>query len=116
MRKLIIPPLIIVAATLGGCATAPPSYAPAKIVGAPAAGSKFSKIELGMSLNNVNGLIGPSKDCHQSYERDNEGIIGSYACPYKGEGNVIYKVSNSGLVVNRIVVDTNFGDYAPIVK
>jgi hypothetical protein len=82
------------------------------IVGTPAPQSKFSKLQLGMSVNQVKSLIGESKDCVLNPRDVINFSISGYDCPYKGEGMLIFDWNRQALF--RVVVDTNMGDFRPI--
>ena len=119
--------IILSAALLGACAsrtantseapTAAPEKAAAaakpegEIVGTPAPGSKFAKVKLGMTLKQVEKLIGPPTTQWQHatgkigipfYYGPDRWVI-KYA--YKGEGNLTFNYGEeqflTGVVVNK---------------
>ena len=87
---------------------------PPTIIGTPSVNSKFAKIQLGMSKNQVEGIIGASKDCGFGLHREYSNYIGTHECPYKNEGTLFFDHPGNFLV--RIVVDTNAGEYRKAVK
>jgi hypothetical protein len=82
------------------------------IVGTPAPQSKFAKLKLGMSINQVKSLIGESKDCWLNQQDMSNFSIAGYDCPYKDEGLLIFDWSRQSLF--RIVVDATMGEYRPM--
>ncbi len=110
MKKIVV--AVVVSIFFAGCAT------PSGVVGTPAKGSKFSKLEIGMSRNQVENLIGHSKDCQAKADNTNliplvgvfmaDGII-YIVCPYAGEGVLAF--GDSGQKLSAITVDTNQGAY-----
>lgn len=87
-------------------------------MGTPADGSKFSKLEIGMSHAQAISLIGDSKDCQ--FKKPGLSLMPeiTITCPYKNEGMLTFnKVSDltSGVLI-QIVVDTNIGDFQPIKR
>lgn len=88
------------------------------MVGTPAAGSNFSKLQIGMSHAQVISLIGPSKDCQ--FVKPGLSLMPEIrvSCPYKNEGMLTFnKISDltSGVLI-QIAVDTSTGDFQPISK
>lgn len=83
------------------------------IEGTPAVGSKFSKLELGMSFSQVKSIVGESKDCAFNFKNAIAGIS-NYNCAYKNEGMLIIDWNNQ--VLYKIIVDPNMGDFKPIQK
>jgi hypothetical protein len=79
------------------------------IVGSPAPQSKFAKLKLGMSINQVKSLIGESKDCWLNPQDVSNFLISGYDCPYKGEGLLIFDWNRQSLF--RVEVDTTMGEY-----
>ena len=86
---------------------------PPSIIGTPAPQSKFSKLKLGMSLNQVKSLIGESKDCYYNPKDSSNFSISGSDCPYKNEGLLIFDMGKQQSLF-RIVVDTNMGEFRPL--
>lgn len=82
------------------------------IVGSPAPQSKFAKLKLGMSINQVKSLIGESKDCWLNPQDFRDYLISGYDCPYKAEGLLVFDWNRQSLF--RVVVDTTMGEYRPM--
>lgn len=82
------------------------------VVGTPAPNSKFAKLKIGMSINQVKSMIGESKDCAFNQKDVINYQISGYDCPYKGEGMLVYDWNRQALF--RVVVDTAMGDYRPL--
>ena len=106
---------------VGGCASAPvvaPRIVevPPRIDGVPAKGSKFSKVQLGESKNQVENDIGMSKDCNISTDPENIFISNSMitTCVYKNEGTLVFRVIGNKLY--RVKVNPSEGDFAAIRK
>lgn len=89
---------------------------PPRIDGKPSVGSKFSKLQLGMSQNQVEDLIGKSKDCNITPDPENISVANSMitTCVYKNEGSLVFRIVGASLY--RIVVDTTAGDFRAITK
>lgn len=104
MKKMV---LVVMVLVLGGCAAAP-VVAPPQVVGNPAPDSKFSKVQLGMTQNQVESLIGKSKDCPISYDSSTFSMVTS--CTYQNEGVLVFRF-NSGSTLYRIMVDATSGEY-----
>lgn len=88
------------------------SQAASTIVGTPAPQSKFSKLQLGMSINQVKSIIGESKDCAFNPKDLINFSISGYDCPFKGEGMLIFDWNRQALF--RIVVDNHMGEFRPV--
>lgn len=104
MKKIA---LILIITALSACA----SVAPPRVDGTPAPGSKFSKLQLGMTQNQVDGLIGKSMDCTISNDQESYSMVTT--CSYKNEGILVYRFL-SGSRLYRITVDTTAGEYQAV--
>ncbi len=105
--------LVLIALTIfSGCATTP------AIEGTPAQGSKFAKLKLGMSQNQVTDLIGLWSDYNTTMAAtayipivsmlDSEGGV-MQDMYYKNEGTLTFKGANGRLV--KMVVDKDASGY-----
>ena len=89
-----------------------------EIIGNPIPGSKFSKLEIGMSQTQVNDMIGSAKECG-SYMTGKAWIpfhFGSdnsrQECNYKGQGRLIFSnQANGAAYLLKIVYDANESGY-----
>lgn len=108
--------ILVFSVMVAGCASE--SFVPS-MVGTPAPGSKFSKIQLGMSQNQVDSIIGVSKDCYGEATDITTSVYGTkksfYVCPYKNEGRIYYDFA-TGVKVVKIVVDPAQGEFRAIQK
>lgn len=90
-----------------------------EIFGEAAAGSPFAKLEIGMSQNQVNDLIGAGKECG-TYQTGKAWIPFRYSsndivrneCNYTGAGRLVFtQSSNGGSYLLQIVNDANEDGY-----
>ncbi|MBS0225419.1 MAG: hypothetical protein JSS25_03640 [Proteobacteria bacterium] len=89
-----------------------------EIIGDPIPGSKFSKLEIGMSQTQVNDMIGSAKECG-SYVTGKAWIpfhFGSdnsrQECNYKGQGRLIFSnQANGSAYLLKIVYDAKESGY-----
>lgn len=89
-----------------------------EIIGNPISGSKFGKLQIGMSQTQVNDMIGSAKECG-SYMTGKAWIpfhFGSdnsrQECNYKGQGRLIFSnQANGSAYLLKIVYDANESGY-----
>ena len=93
---------MIVAAGLAGCAS-PVVVPQGSTTGVPAQGSLFSKINTGMSINQVVSVIGNAQFCdgQQASYTDKPGYV-ELVCHYKNEGVLVYS-AGMGVLYKMIV-------------
>jgi len=104
--------VIVLISFLFGCITTP------KIIGTPASGSKFSKLQLGMGIKQVFDLIGKPNDS-STHMASNHNIFTKHVTQqdlfYKNEGTLSFAdVLHDGVVKNTLItikVDPNTTGY-----
>lgn len=103
------------AATAPAAAPAPaPAPAASAVIGTPAPGSKFSRIQIGMGKTQIQDIIGPPTDSH-AHDTGKEfipfyfgGDTTEIDAHYKGEGILTYasrRMGDTAYVLLRMKVD-----------